>query len=325
MKIAMKILKWTGIVLASLFVILVITVAARQHRTFEAPYPDIKASTDSSIVARGRYIAYGPGHCADCHHASADKEKMLKGEVVPLAGGMPFKLPIANIYVKNITPDMETGIGKLTDGEIARLLRYGVRPDGTAVIDFMPFHDATDEDLTAIISFLRSQQPVQHAVPKHEIFALGKVINAFLIEPVGPSMPVRKSIPRDSTANYGKYIANSIANCVGCHTARDMMTGAPIGEPFSGGMQIESALEPEKYALLTPNITPDPTTGRLAGWSQEQFIQRFRQGRINPHSPMPWLSYARMSDEELKALYSYLKTLKPVKNEIKPGLITIKQ
>lgn len=325
MKIVVKILKWTGIVLASLLVILIITVAARQHRTFEAPYPDIKASTDSSIIARGRYIAYGPGHCADCHHTTGSEEQILQGEEVALAGGKPFKLPIANIYVKNITPDKETGIGNLTDAEIARLLRYGVRPNGTAVIDFMPFHDATDEDLTAIISFLRSQQPVKHPVPDHEIFALGKVVNAFLIEPVGPSLPVRKSIPRDTTANYGKYIANSIANCVGCHTARDMMTGAAIGEPFSGGMQIESVLEPEKYALLTPNITPDPTTGRLAGWSQEQFIQRFRQGRINPHSPMPWPSYARMSDDELKALYNYLRSLKPVNNEIKPGLITIKQ
>ena len=221
-----------------------------------------------------------------------------------------------------ITPEMETGIGKRTDAEIARLLRYGVRPDNTAVLDFMPFHDATDEDLTAIISFLRSQKPVNHKVPDHDVFMLGKVIKAFMIKPVGPSMPIRKSIPRDTTANYGKYIANSIANCVGCHSNRDPMTGAMIGEPFAGGMTIESVIDPEKYSLLTPNLTPDPTTGRLAGWSQEQFIQRFRQGRINQHSPMPWPSYSRMSDDELKALFKYLQSLKAVKNEVKPGVIT---
>ncbi|MDF2189434.1 c-type cytochrome [Paraflavitalea sp. CAU 1676] len=322
MKVFLKILKWTGIIIVVLVVGLIITVACRQNLQFEAPYPDIKASTDSSIIARGRYIAYGPGHCTDCHHDPASKELMLKGQEVPLSGGMPFKLPIATIYVRNITPDMETGIGKRTDAEIARLLRYGVRPDNTAVLDFMPFHDATDEDLTAIISFLRSQKPVKHEVPQHEIFTMGKVVKAFMIKPVGPSMPIRKSIPRDTTANYGKYIANSIANCVGCHSNRDPMTGAMIGEPFAGGMTIESIIDAEKYSLLTPNLTPDATTGRLAGWSQEQFIQRFRQGRINPHSPMPWPSYSRMSDDELKALFKYLQSLKPVKNEVKSGVIT---
>ncbi len=149
----MKILKWTGIVIVFLIVVLALTVACRQNLRFKAPYPDIQASTDSSIIARGKYLAYGPGHCADCHRAEGSQALMLKGADVPLTGGMPFKLPIATIYVRNITPDMETGIGKISDKEIARLLRYGVRPNGTAVLDFMPFHDATDEDLTAIISF----------------------------------------------------------------------------------------------------------------------------------------------------------------------------
>ncbi len=325
MKLLKKILKWTGILILSLFLILAITVACRQNLQFDAPYPDIHASTDSSIVARGKYLAYGPGHCADCHRAEGSQALMLKGEDVPLTGGMPFKLPIANIYVRNITPDMETGIGKLTDQQIARLLRYGVRPDGTAVLDFMPFHDATDEDLTAIISFLRSQKPVKHKVPDHEVFLMGKVVKAFMIKPVGPTMPVRKSIPRDTTAVYGKYLANSIANCVGCHTNRDLMTGAMIGEPFSGGFPMESIIDPENFAVLTPNLTPDPTTGKLYGWSQDQFVKRFRQGRIIPHSPMPWPSFSRMSDDELKAIYNYLQSLKPVKNEVKEVVTALKK
>lgn len=324
MKLLKKILKWTGIVILSLILILVITVACRQNMKYDAPYPGIQASTDSSIIARGRYLAFGPGHCADCHGDPNARELMLKGQEVPLTGGMPFKLPIATIYVKNITPDMETGIGKLTDKEIARMLRYGVRPNGTAGLDFMPFHNATDEDLTAIISFLRSQQPVKHKVPDHEINAMGRVVNAFLIKPVGPSGEVPKSIPRDTTAAYGQYLANSIANCVGCHTNRDMMTGAAIGEPFAGGLHMESAIDPEKYSIITPNLTPDPT-GKLYGWSQEQFIKRFRQGRINPHSHMPWPSFSRMSDDELKALYNYLQSLKPVKNEIGQIVVEKKQ
>lgn len=324
MKTLKKVLKWTSIVIVALILIFVITVACRQNMKYEAPYPDIQASTDSSIIARGRYLAYGPGHCADCHGAPESRELMLKGQEVPLSGGMPFKLPIANIYVRNITPDMETGIGKRTDKEIARMLRFGVRPDGTAGLDFMPFHNVTDEDLTAIISFLRSQKPVKHKVPDHEIFALGKVVNAFLIKPVGPSGEVPKSIPRDTSVAYGQYLANSIANCAGCHTNRDMMTGAPIGELFAGGLKMESAIDPENYSIFTPNLTPD-STGRLFGWSQEQFIKRFRQGRIIPHSVMPWPSYSRMSDDELKALYNYLQTLKPVKNVIKPGVMANKE
>lgn len=311
-----KILKWTGIVLLSLFVILTITVSARQNLKFEAPYPAIEASTDSSIVARGRHLAYGPAHCADCHYSQADKEKAMKGEQVSLSGGMAFKLPIATIYTKNITPDGETGIGKMTDAEIARLLRYGVRRDGTAVFDFMPFHNMTDEDMTAVISFLRSQQPVKNKVPDHDIFVMGKVVNAFLIKPVGPTGEVAKSIKPDTTAAYGSYLANSIANCAGCHTNRNPMTGAFVGEPFAGGLEMESETDPKNYYLLTPNLTPD-STGRLFGWSQEQFLKRFRQGKIIPHSPMPWNSFGRMNDEELKAIYKYLQSIKPVKNEIK--------
>jgi mono/diheme cytochrome c family protein len=153
---------------------------------------------------------------------------------------------------------------------------------------------------------------------------MGKVVKAFLIKPVGPDGEIPKSIPRDTSASYGKYLANSIANCAGCHTNRDMMTGAAIGELFAGGLQMESVVDPENYSVLTPNLTPD-STGRLFGWSQEQFIKRFRQGRIIPHSPMPWPSFSRMSDDELKALYSYLKTLKPVKNEIKQVVVANKQ
>jgi mono/diheme cytochrome c family protein len=309
-----KILKWTGIVLLSLFLVLFVTVACRQNLKYEAPYPAIEASTDSSIVARGRHLAYGPAHCADCHYSAADKEKAAKGEPVALSGGYAFNLPIASIYAKNITPDKETGIGNMTDAEIARLLRYGVRPDGTAVFDFMPFHNLSDEDMTAVVSFLRSQQPVRNKVPAHDFNTLGKVIKAFMIKPVGPTGEVVKRMPVDSTAVYGGYLANSVANCAGCHTNRDMMTGAAIGEAFAGGLRMDAEGDPKHY-FLTPNLTPD-STGKLFGWSQEQFLQRFRQGKIHPGSHMPWTSFARMDDTELKAIYKYLQTLKPVKNKV---------
>jgi mono/diheme cytochrome c family protein len=188
----------------------------------------------------------------------------------------------------------------------------------------MPFHNVTDEDLTAIISFLRTQQPIHNQVPGNETNVLGKVVKAFVIKPVGPTGTVLKSIPRDTTAAYGEYLASYIANCKGCHTNRDLMTGAFIGEPFAGGFKMESVIDPGHVSLLTPNLTPD-STGRLYGWSQDQFIRRFRQGKLIPHSPMPWPSFSRMSDEELKAIYQFLQNVKPVKNAIPHVIIENKK
>jgi mono/diheme cytochrome c family protein len=300
-----KILKWTGITILSVILILVIVVAGRQNLRFDAPYPAIKASADSAVIAHGKEIAYGPAHCADCHYAGNADSVFKLGQEPALSGGRIFELPLGNFYVRNITSDSITGIGRYTDGEIARVLRYGVRPNGTAVIDFMPFHDMSDEDLTAVISFLRSSKPVRNPVPDHTVTMLGRVIKAFMIKPVGPTGEVPKSIPRDTTAVYGKYLANSVANCAGCHTNRDLMTGAFIGEPFAGGLKFEESGVP---TLISPNINPN-TPGRLYGWSQQDFINRFRMGKTIAYSHMPWNSFKRMSDNDLKAIYNFLKSL----------------
>jgi mono/diheme cytochrome c family protein len=227
------------------------------------------------------------------------------GKEVPLSGGVVFDLPLGKIYSKNITPDVETGIGKLSDAEIARALRYGVHADGTPVFDFMPFHNLSDEDLTAVISYLRSQRPVRKEVPRHQLNLMGKIVKAFMVKPVGPDGDPPKSVTLDTTANYGKYLAMSVAECNGCHTKRNM-TGAYIGEPFAGGNNIEG--------VVTPNLTPD-SSGRIFNWTKQDFIARFKMGKLNPKSVMPWTSFKRMTDDELTAIYHYLKTLKPVRTE----------
>ena len=310
-----KILKWTGIIIGSILILLTITVSLRQNLKFEAPFPEITASTDSAIIARGKYLALGPAHCAVCHASPSSHALVEKGIEVPLSGGYKFALPIGDVYVKNITPDKEFGIGRYTDQEIARTLRYGVRPEGSAILPFMPFHNTSDEDLTAIISFLRSQQPVKNKVPENTTNIVGSIVKAFVLKPSGPTGTVPKAVKKDTSAAYGKYLAVSVANCYGCHTNRDMMTGAIIGEPFAGGMKMESSVDPDKYYFLTPNLTPD-STGRLFGWSQAMFVNRFRKGKIYPGTHMPWGPFSRMSDDELKAIYNYLKTLKPVRNAI---------
>jgi hypothetical protein len=164
----------------------------------------------------------------------------------------------------------------------------------------------SDEDLSAVISFLRSNKPVHNPVPEHTVTMLGRVIKAFLIKPVGPGEEVPRSVKRDTTAVYGKYISCSVANCVGCHTNRDMMTGAFTGEPFAGGLKFE---EPGVPTLISPDINPNTPGSRIYGWSQQDFIKRIRMGKLIPYSHMPWNSFKRMSDNDLKAVYNYLKTL----------------
>ena len=300
-----KIMKWTGIILVILILGVTITVMARQNMKYERPYPSITASADTTVILRGKHLVFGAAHCADCH-SKTNADSLLKlGQDVPLTGGFVFDLPVGKIYSKNITPDKETGIGNYTDAEMARALRYGVHPDGTAVFDFMPFHNMTDEDMTAVISYLRAQKPIKNKIPEHDLNLLGNAVKAFMIKPVGPDGEVPKQMTKDSSAAYGKYLATSIANCSGCHTQRDL-SGTFTGEWFAGGNDIEG--------FITPNITTD-SSSRMFGWSQRNFVDRFRMGRLIPKSPMPWSSFQRMDDEELKAIYAYLKTLKPVRTK----------
>jgi len=314
-----KVLRWTGIILLLMVAGLYITIEARQNLTFDAPYPNITASTDSAVIARGKGLVFGPAHCANCHVPEEKQAALLRGETVPLSGGMRFSLPIGTLYTKNLTPD-KTGIGRMTDAAIARVLRYGVNARGNALIDIMPFHNTSDEDLTAIISYLRSQPPVANRVPAHDFNLLGKAVRAFLIKPVGPSGPVLASIKRDTTAEYGKYLANSVANCRGCHTNRDLMTGAFTGPEFAGGLKFDTKTDSGTYSLTTPNLTPH-STGRISGWTQNQFIARFRMGTLIKETHMPWGPFGRMSDEELKAIYKFLQTVKPVNKVVPAGLV----
>jgi mono/diheme cytochrome c family protein len=314
-----KILKWTGIILLIIVAGLYITIEARQDLQFDAPYPNITASADSAVIARGKSLVFGPAHCANCHVPVSRQAAILRGETVPLSGGLKFDLPLGSLYTRNLTPD-KTGIGMMTDAEIARVLRYGVNARGNAVFDIMPFHNTSDEDLTAIISYLRSQPPVQNRVPVHDFNLLGKAVRAFAIKPVGPSGPVLTAIKRDSTVEYGRYLANSVANCRGCHTNRDLMTGAFTGPDFAGGLKFDFKTDSGTYSLTTPNLTPH-STGRIFGWTQDQFIARFRTGTIIKETHMPWGPFSRMSDVELKAIYKFLQTVKPVDNKVKLGLM----
>jgi mono/diheme cytochrome c family protein len=313
----MKILKVAGIVLLAIIGLLLLMVELRQNRKFDAPYPDITATTDSAFIARGKNLVFGAAHCANCHASPEMDEAINAGMELPLSGGRVFKIPIGEIYAPNLTPH-STGIANKTDAAIARALRFGVRSDQTALIDFMPFHNASDEDLKAIISFLRQQKPVRHEVPKNNMNILGKALKSFVIKPVGPTAQPPSFVKPDSSAEYGRYIANSVANCRGCHTNRNMMTGAFIGPDFAGGFKMETVTDSGKFYISSPNLTPHKT-GRINSWTELQFIARFRMKKLIPQSHMPWGPFSSMSDMELKAIYRYLQTVKPVANTVPYG------
>ncbi len=314
-----KILKWTALVLLIIVSGLSAYIFANQHKQFDAPYPDIHASADSLVIERGRSLVFGAAHCANCHTPMGTEDKVNSGIVVPLSGGRIFDLPIGQLISPNLTPD-ETGIGRMTDQQIARALRYGVRANGEALFNLMPFHHTSDADLQAIISFLRSQPAVRNEVPANKMNFLGKIVKALLLKPAGPTESVPKFVRPDTTVEYGRYLANSIANCRGCHTERDLMTGAFTGPDYGGGLKFDVSTDSGKYSLSTPNLTPH-ATGRIAGWSQEQFIKRFRQGVLVPESHMPWGPFGRMSDNELKAIYKFLQTVTPVDRKVPLGLV----
>jgi mono/diheme cytochrome c family protein len=111
-------------------VALVATVVLRWKRTFDVPLPDIQASTDSTVIATSRYLAFGPAHCAYCHTTAETGPALDRGEQPPLSGGFLFRIPPGTFRTPNLTPDRETGIGAVSDGQLARMLRSGVRRDG---------------------------------------------------------------------------------------------------------------------------------------------------------------------------------------------------
>ncbi len=303
MKRFKKVLLRTGLVLVILVSTVAILTASRQNLHYEAPYPNIVTTEDSAVVARGRHLVYSIAHCADCHSKVKADSLLDLGQEPSLSGGVAFKLPVGTIYSANITSDKEYGIGRYTDKELARALRYGVHPDGTVVYDFMPFHNLSDEDLTAVLSYIRTQKPVHEKKPENTLNAVGNMVKAFMIKPVGPSEIIVARVKPDTTADYGRYLVTNVGNCKGCHTERNL-AGEYSGEFMAGGHEING--------ITVPNLTPD-STGRIFGWSKQMFINRFRMGKLNPQSEMPWNSFKRMTDDELTAIYHYLHSIKPVK------------
>lgn len=279
----------------------------------EFPIEDLAVQADSTMIAHGKYLALGPAHCAHCHSTLDNIEALERGEEVPMHGGFTFELPFGSIYSRNITSDSETGIGGYSDGEIYRMMRHNIRPNGRVCIDLMPFFNMSEYDVKSVIAYLRTLAPVKNEVPENELNLLGKMVMGMVIKPSMPNGTPPEFVKRDSTIEYGEYLAFSVANCYGCHTNRDLQTGKFIGEPYAGGFKFGPDASTSQWTFVSPNLTPDPETGVMANWSEEHFIERMRGGRVHQFSPMPWGPFSRLDDSDLKAIYRFLKTVKPVK------------
>jgi len=303
-----------------------IYVASRQHLVYnDVPYPQVAASSDTAVIARGHYLVRDVVNCASCHGDTAQAAARIAGEDVPLSGGYVFDIPPGKIYVRNITPDKETGIGRYSDAALARALRNGVGPDGRALLPFMEVQGLADDDLVAVISYLRTQAPVRHDVPMHQFTPLGAIVKAtILAKPVGPHETPPAQSPRGATIENGRYLAESVALCWACHTQRSQETGQLTGPRYGGATGFVEGTDHD-YTWSPPNITGDPQTGRLGSMTEDEFVTRFRAGRLIEGSPMPWQGLGRMSEDDLRGIYRYLKSLPPVKRDVGPPKVEVKK
>src|SRR5262249_20517130 len=180
----------------------------------------IRAVDDPVVIQRGRYLVQGPAQCAACHGDPARDEERRLGREVPLSGGYAFRLGLlGTIVTPNITGDPVGGIGALSDAALVRSLRYGIARDGRPLAPLMSFAELADDDLRAILSFLRTLPPVARSAPPGELTWLGALALTMVVSPAGPGAPPPPRVTPARTAEYGRYLAHTGANAHGCPPA----------------------------------------------------------------------------------------------------------
>jgi mono/diheme cytochrome c family protein len=314
--------------LAGLTVILVGSVVAYAYLSVngrmsapDTPYPEIAASTDPEVIARGRYLVYGPAHCASCHltfEGHTPKQGVDITEL-PIAGGYFFDMgPMGSRTAANLTSDPETGIGSRTDREIARTIRTGVQHNGEISL-FMRYSAAklSDEDLVAVVSYLRTVPPMVRAEPAPTLGVFPVLALMFELTPDLSPPPAHVPMGPEPSVERGAYLADHVMLCTACHRPFDMATFQPVGPKGGGGTPEPSHGADSDMEFVPPNLTSDPTgiTGKL---DEDAFVARLRHGRVYESSIMPWENFALTDEIDLRSVYRYLRTLPPVQNDVGP-------
>jgi len=282
-----------------------------------APRAEASAgASDPALLARGRYFANAIVDCTSCHtqRSDVDQTQLLGPE---WAGGEVFDrrwdLP-GSLITPNLTPDRETGLGTWADEELWRAVRQGVNRAGEPLFPLMPAHlyrNMADDDLRALTAFLRSLPPQKK--PTDRVTQLDMPRSAL---PRLPELggPVAGPPPGDAVAR-GKYIV-TLANCITCHSPTQK---GQLLEPrfLAGGVAFTTPFG----NFVSPNITPDAETG-IGRHSDADLVRLFREGMQKNGKQvfanfMPWYVYRNMTDEDLAAVIAYLRSLPPVKNDVR--------
>ncbi|HTR66973.1 MAG TPA: c-type cytochrome [Terriglobales bacterium] len=275
-----------------------------------------KFEASPARLERGKYIAETSG-CLGCH--SPHDWKAWGAPYVPGQEGsgeiMPFDDLPGRIVAPNLTPDPETGAGNWTDDELARAIREGIGHDGRALFPMMPYQRLrrmSDEDLASVIVYLRSLPPVRHQLPPTEIIFPVKYLIRSAPAPLTSPVP---EPDHSDPVKWGAYLVNRTA-CEECHTAQHQ--GTPVkGLRFAGGFPLNGPFG----HVAAANITPDASG--IGYYDEALFIQVMRTGYVKArplNSIMPFREFKNFTDDDLKAIFAYLRTLKPVKHRVDNSL-----
>ena len=275
------------------------------------------------VLERGEYLALHVAACVDCH-SKRDFTK-FSGPVIPGTeggGGFLFdeKLGLpGKIYGRNITPDNETGIGTWTDDDILKAMTQGISKNGDTLFPLMPYiqyNHMAKEDLLSIIAYIRTWKPIRNKVPARQLMM--PIAMAYPGPALQASIAGNVRPPESDKVQYGGYLA-TMADCGTCHSPQTPQ-GPDVSKMFAGGYTFD--LGTNKVAAA--NITSDSATG-IGAWTEERFLNKFTQYREeksysydpgNQNSVMPLSVLAGMKDEDLKAIYAYLRTVKPISNKV---------
>lgn len=287
-----KVLKWIGIILGSLVVVVLLAALVLYtmgslmiSRNYSTEVESVNISSSPEAIARGKHLAEAVSLCVDCHGDNLGGDVLLDDPKMAVVVG------------SNLT---NGGVGaNFTDADYVRILRHGVRPDGSSVF-IMPsnyYAHYNDSDMAAIIAYIRSLQPVENDLPVRQVGVIGRVLTGLGIFPPNVADMLKQSPVKPSqvtsgiTKEYGEYISY-IAACCDCH-----------GPNLAGNL-------PGSQAPYGPNLTPG---GELASWSEADFVNAIRTGQHPTgrilSDDMPWKKYGQMTDEELKALWAYLSSM----------------
>jgi mono/diheme cytochrome c family protein len=267
---------------------------------------------DFAKVERGRYLATA-ADCVACH--------TIPKAGRPFAGGRPIETPFGNIVSANITPDQDTGIGAWTDQQFENAVRKGRRPDGTRLYPAMPYTaytKLTHDDVMAIRAYLKTVAPVNNHVDRNTLpFPLNirtgmRAWNALFFSE-GEFKP---DSHKSAEWNRGAYLVTGPGHCGACHTAKNVLGADKHSEELQG-----SRLQ----GWFAPNITNDNVTG-LGTWSVDDLVAFLKTGHnritaaTGPMAEEIEHASSKMTDDDLKAIAVYLKSMPGSNTETHPAV-----